>query len=143
MSRQNRNFIQHSYYHVFNRCNNKEMILQSPSDKQIFVHSLYKYIKDTDLRLIAFCIMDNHFHLILKTGKELKEISKYMQKVITSFAMQINRKYKRVGHIFQGRYNANLLYWKKDLLRATEYIKQNPVVDGLVKKPSEYPWSKY
>ncbi len=143
MSRKSRNFVQNSYYHIYNRCNNKEPILKSCSDKSIFVHLLYKYIKETSLRLIAFCIMDNHFHLILKTGKKPNEISKYMQKVATSFAMQVNRKHQRVGHIFQGRYNANLLYWKKDILRAREYIKQNPVVDGLVKKPSEYPWSKY
>lgn len=143
MSKQKRNFVRNSYYHVFNRCNNKEMILRKPSDKNMFVNLLYKYIKKTELRLIAFCIMDNHFHLILKTGNKPKEISKYMQKVTTSFAMQMNRKYQRVGHIFQGRYNANLLYWKKDLLRATAYIKHNPVVDGLVKRSSEYPWSKY
>ncbi|NMC09041.1 hypothetical protein GYA44_01785 [Candidatus Microgenomates bacterium] len=143
MSRKSRNFIKNSHYHIFNRCNNKEAILKNSSEKNIFKHLLYEYIKETDIRLIAFCIMDNHFHLILKTGKQPNEISKYMQKVVTSFAMQVNRKYQRVGHIFQGRYNANLLYWKKDLLRAKEYIKQNPVVEGLVKKPSEYPWSKY
>jgi REP element-mobilizing transposase RayT len=86
--------------------------------------------------------MDNHFHLIVKTGKDPKKLSKFMQKVLTSFAMQINRKHQRVGHAFQGRYNANLLRYKKDLVRATNYIRKNPVEEGLVKKPSEYPWTK-
>lgn len=86
--------------------------------------------------------MDNHFHLIIKSGKEPKNISKFMQKVTTSFAVQMNRKRQRVGHVFQGRYNANLLKYKKDLLRATNYIKQNPVRDGAVKKATDYPWSK-
>ena len=143
MPRTKRNFARNSYYHIYNRCNNREMILQDAQNKQLFVHLLYKYIKDSNLRLVAFCIMNNHFHLILRSGNKPEEISKYMQKVTTSLAMQINRKHQSVGHIFQGRYSANLLYWKKDLLRATEYIKQNPVVEGLVKKPSEYPWSKY
>lgn len=65
-----------------------------------------------------------------------------MQKVTTSFAVQINRRRQRVGHVFQNRYNANLLRYKKDLVRATKYIKQNPVRDGVAKKPSDYPWGK-
>jgi putative transposase len=142
MPRSKRNFLPNSYYHIYNRGNNKEQILKFKEDKQLFVNLLYKYCKPCKVRLICYCIMDNHFHLIVKSGEEPKNISKFMQKVTTSFAVQINRRRQRVGHVFQGRYNAKLLRYKKDLLRATKYIKQNPVRDGVAKKPSDYPWSK-
>lgn len=85
--------------------------------------------------------MNNHFHLIVKTGNEPKLLSKFMQKVTTSFAIQINRKYQRIGHIFQNRFNSNYLPYKKDLTRAMDYVRKNPVQEGMVRKPSDYPWS--
>jgi REP element-mobilizing transposase RayT len=87
--------------------------------------------------------MDNHFHLIIRTGKSPDVISKFMQRLCTSYAMITNRKYERVGHLFQGRYNAKLLRYKKDLEQARAYIKQNPVKEGLVKKARDYPWSRF
>ena len=142
MPRTKRNFLPNSYYHIYNRGNNKEEILKYKDDKQLFVNLLYKYHKICDIRLISYCIMNNHFHLIIKSGKDPKKISKFMQKVTTSFAVQMNRRRQRVGHVFQGRYNANLLKFKKDLVRATSYVKQNPVRDGVAKKAKDYPWSK-
>lgn len=79
--------------------------------------------------------------MIVRTGKDPNTLSKFMQKISSSYAYQINRKYQRVGHIFQGRFNANYLQYKKDLKRAIAYVRGNPVVDGIVKKPSAYPWN--
>ncbi len=143
MSRPKRNFRQHSYYHIYNRGNNKDEVIKNSDDKQFFISKLYSNIQKTDLRLVAYCIMDNHFHLILKTGKKPACISKYMQQVTVSFAIHINKKYKRTGHSFQGRYNAKFLRYKKDLERVKIYIKMNPVTDGIVRKPKGYPWSKF
>jgi putative transposase len=142
MARAKRNLQVNSFYHVYNRGNNKEQVIRYPDDKQLFVNLLYKNAKPCEIRLVTFCIMDNHFHLIIKTGKNPKNLSKFMQKVTTSYAVQTNKKYQRVGHIFQGRYNANLLRFKKDLVRAMDYVRQNPVREGLVKKPKEYRWNK-
>lgn len=86
--------------------------------------------------------METHFHLVIRTGGNPKLLSKFMQKICTSFAIQINRKYQRVGHVFQNRYNANLLMYKKDLRRAIDYVRKNPVQEGWVRKPSEYRWNK-
>lgn len=85
--------------------------------------------------------MNNHFHLIVRTGNNPSTLSKYMQKVITSFAVQINRKYQRVGHVFQDRFNANYLPYKKDLKRTTAYIRRNPVQDGIVRRAEDYKWT--
>jgi hypothetical protein len=86
--------------------------------------------------------METHFHLVIRTGKNPELLSKFMQKVCTGFAMQTNRKYQRVGHVFQNRYNANYLPYKKNLRRAIDYVRKNPVQEGWVRKPSEYKWSK-
>ena len=86
--------------------------------------------------------MNTHFHLVIRTGKNPKLLSKFMQKVTTSFAMQINRKYQKVGHVFQSRYNANYLQYKKNLVRAVDYVRKNPVEEGWVRKPSDYRWNK-
>lgn len=142
MSRTKRNLQKNSFYHVYNRGNNKEQVIRNPEDKQLFINLLYKNFKDCEMRIVTFCIMDNHFHLILKTGRNPKNLSKFMQRVTTSFAIQINKRYQRVGHIFQGRYNANYLPLKRDLVRAIAYVQQNPVREGIVRKPKEYRWNK-
>jgi len=141
MSRKPRSFKPNSFYHVYNRGNNKEAVFYLSSDKQLFINLLYKYQKDCQIKLVIYCIMSTHFHLILKTGENPKAISKFMQRVVTSFAVQINRKYQRVGHVFQDRFNANYLPYKKDLVRTLDYIRKNPVQEGLVRKPADYPWT--
>lgn len=143
MSRRKRNFRENAYYHVYNRGNNKEMVFQYKEDKQLFVSLLYKYRKETDLILDTYTVMDNHFHLIIMTRNSPEMLSTFMKKVCTSYAMIINRKYDRVGHIFQGRFNAKWLPYKKDLRQVRSYIKQNPVKEGRVKKAKEYPWSRF
>ncbi len=140
MSRPLRNLQPNSLYHVFNRGNNREPVLKSPKDKQFFLSLLFRYKRINNIQLLSYCIMDNHFHLIVKTGRNPNLLSRYMQQVSGSYAMEINKKYQRVGHIFQGRYNANLLPYKKDLLRAQAYLRQNPVREGLVKKAANYRW---
>lgn len=142
MARAPRNYKPNSYYHIYNRGNNKEEVFKYPEDKQLFLNQLYKNKQICDIRLINYCIMNNHFHLIVKTGKNPKNLSNFMQRITTSYAVNINKKHNRVGHIFQGRYNANYLPYRKDLLRVTNYVKQNPVRDGIVKKPSDYRWTK-
>ncbi|MCK9415149.1 MAG: transposase [Candidatus Dojkabacteria bacterium] len=143
MSRSRRFFQKESYYHIYNRGNNKDRVFKTSQDKSFFISLLYKYRNQTDLVLDTYTVMDNHFHLIIRTGKSPDVISKFMQRLCTSYAMITNRKYERVGHLFQGRYNAKLLRYKKDLEQARAYIKQNPVKEGLVKKARDYPWSRF
>ena len=143
MSMSKRNFQKNSFYHIYNRGNNKERIFKMAEDKKLFISLLYKYRKGTDIIIDTYTIMDNHFHLIVNIGRNPDTISKFMQKVCTTYAMIINKKYKRVGHLFQGRFQAKLLRFKKDLKQARNYIKQNPVKEGYVKKADDYPWSRF
>ncbi len=143
MPRTSRRYKTHMYYHIYNRGNNRDPVLKYAEDKRLFISLLYINIRRTDLLLDSFCIMDNHYHLIVKIGRNPHILSKCMQRLTVSFAMQINRKYKRVGHVFQGRYQAKMLRYKKDLKQARGYVKKNPVVEGLVKRSQDYPWGKF
>lgn len=143
MSRPKRQFYKKSYYHVYNRGNNKEKVFKTSADKSFFIGLLYRYRNETDLVFDTYTVMDNHFHLIVRTGNHPEIVSTFMQKVCTSYAMITNRKYGRIGHIFQGRYKAKYLRYKKDLKQVRNYIKQNPVKEGLVKKAKDYPWSRF
>ena len=142
MARAPRNYKPNSFYHVYNRGNNIEEVFKYADDKQLFINQLYKNKDICQIHLVGYCIMDNHFHLLIKTGKDPTKLSKFMQKVTTSYDVNINRKRNTVEHTFQGRYNANYLPYKKDHIRVLSYIKQNPVRDGIVKRPSDYRWTK-
>ncbi len=142
MSSHKRKFKENCFYHIYNRGNNKDEVLKYAEDKMLFINILYKNIKRTDLYLSAYCIMDNHFHLLIKTGENPNIVSKFMQRIGTAFAIEINKRHKRNGHAFQGPYKANLLKYKKDIKYVLAYIKNNPVKKGLVKKGKDYPWYK-
>lgn len=142
MSIPKRSFLKNSFYHIYNRGNNKEQILRNPEDKSLFVNLIHKYKRETGIYIDTYVIMSNHFHLIVRTGNNPKNISKYMQKICVSYSMVYNRKHDRVGHLFQGRFNAKYLRYKKDLKQTREYILHNPIEEGYVRKGADYPWFK-
>jgi putative transposase len=143
MAHKKRIFIRNSLYHIYNRGNNKEDIFKRREDKAYFINLLYEYRKRLDIYLDSITIMQNHYHLIIRTGRDPYIVSKYMQRVATAYAMYYNNKYKRTGHVFEGRYNCNYLRFKKDAINARHYIKQNAVKEGYVKKADNYPWVRF
>ena len=143
MGRPKRKFLKKSYYHIYNRGNNKERIFRTNSDKNFFIRLLYQYRNETDLILDTLTVMDNHFHLLIRTGNHPEVVSTFMRKVCTAYAVVTNRKYGRVGHLFQGRFESRFLKYKKDVENVRNYIKQNPVKEGCVKKAKDYPWSRF
>ena len=95
-----------------------------------------------DFKLHAFCLMPNHFHLLIEQCSDIS-LSTLMKKVCTSFAMYMNKKYKRVGYLFQDRFKSTLIESNPQLMWTSSYIHMNPVKDGLVKNPEDYKWSSY
>ncbi len=93
--------------------------------------------------LICFVLMPNHFHLELKQTNK-KDIEIFMRSLITKYTMYFNRKYKRVGPLFQGRYKAVLIKSKEYLLHLSQYIHNNPLeIINKDQQLSVYPWSSY
>lgn len=127
-------------YHVMLRGNEKKKIFIDAQDKSVFTNILYNKKKDNDFCLYAYCIMDNHVHLVIK---ELEtSISRIMKRIGTSYAIYFNKKYNRVGHVFQDRYKSEVIEDDRYLLSVIRYVHNNPVKAGIC-KVQEYRWSSY
>lgn len=106
-----------------------------------FLGLLRDYHDRYDILIHVYVLMDNHYHLILETPKG--NLLKIMHGINGGYTNYFNRKYKRVGHLFQGRYRAILVEKDRYLFPLSRYIHLNPVRAGLAKKPKGYPWSSY
>jgi REP element-mobilizing transposase RayT len=142
MARKKRKFIANSYYHVYNRGNNKNDIFFDVKDKQYFLRYFYQYAKRYKIKIESHCLMRNHFHSILKTGDRPYDLARFLHAFMTKYAIYVNKKHNRVGHVFQGRYNAKLIQTANDLERVKKYIKENPIKEGWVEDPDDYRWMR-
>ena len=131
-----------SFYHIYNRGNRKGRIFYADKDYKIFLSLLYKYLKKTQLLLVGYCLMPNHYHMILKNETDLKEISRFMHDFMTAYAMYFNRSHLKVGRIFQGPFQARRINGPIDLQTVKNYLEENPFEAGLVEKgiDQSYEW---
>lgn len=130
-----------AYYHVINRGNNREKIYQNDRDKEKFIEYLEKASERYSIIIHTYCLMSNHYHLIVETPEP--NLSVTMQWINVSYATYFNRKRKRHGHLFQGRYKAILIDADEYLTHLSRYIHLNPVRAKIVSSPLEYQWSSY
>ena len=134
-------FEPNSYYHVFNRGNHKKQIFHSVSDYEKFLIYQNKYFQIYDtIDLLAWCLMPNHFHLLVKTGSQPQDLIKLMQQFMTAYAVFFNKKYNQVGHLFQSRYHSRHLRYEHGVQRVYNYIKRNPVEAELCRRSEDYKW---
>ncbi len=118
-------------YHVTARANRKEMILESEQIKELFLEVVERCKKKYDFRIENFCIMGNHFHLIIRPGKG-ENLSAIMRWILGVFAMAYNRRNGLTGHVWGGRFYSQILASLREYLRIFDYIDSNPVRAGLV-----------
>lgn len=103
----------------------------------------HEIVKGRFVELVSFCLMPNHFHLIVKEVEE-NGIARYMQRVLNSYTKYINTKYKKSGHLFQGPYKAVHIENNNQLLYLSAYIHRNPrELKEWLNKENNYPWSSY
>ena len=112
-------------YHIVLRGINKQTIFYDDEDREVFLNRLKIVKKDKPYKLYAFCLMSNHVHLLIKEEKE--PISKIFCKVLSSYVYWYNRKYERIGNLFQDRFKSEVIGKDAHLLYAVRYIHQNPV----------------
>ena len=127
-------------YHVMLRGNEKKNIFSDDEDKARFIDTVYHKKGDSGFCLYAYCVMDNHVHIVMKEQKD--PISLAMKRIGTSYASYFNKKYKRVGHVFQDRYKSETIENDRHLLAVIRYVHNNPVKAGIC-KVHEYKWSSY
>lgn len=138
--RKPRKYSESGVYHVVIRGVNKQNIFYDDADRNIFISLLKRYSKKLKVRIIAYCLMDNHVHL--EFYDEEKNISLFMQCLCSLYARFFNRKYDRIGHLFADRYLSEVIKDKKYLLAVFRYILQNPYKAGIC-NICDYKWSSY
>ena len=142
MPRLSRKNIQSNYLHIIVQGIDRKFIFNNSKLKQTYKNLLKKYILETNIEILAYCIMDNHVH-ILVYGEKIDEISKLMQRINTSYAKFYNSINKRVGFVFRDRYYSQPILSKNQLFNCLVYIHNNPVKAKMVKKMEDYPYSSY
>ena len=141
MARRPRLFVPGILYHVIVRGNHKQKTFLSAQDYDVYRERLARYQNKFHVKLHAFCLMPNHVHLLLECGEQ--PLSKFMQGIQQSYTQYFNLKYKKVGHLFQGRYKAIICDKDEYLLELVRYIHLNPVRSKLVKSPEQYEHSSH
>jgi REP element-mobilizing transposase RayT len=114
---------------------------RSDDDYKAYQDRLEKYRAKFHVRIYAYCLMPNHVHLLLGTGST--PLAKFMQGLQQSYTQYFNRRYHKVGHVFQGRYKAIICDKDKYLLALVRYIHLNPVRARLAKRPERYTHRTY
>lgn len=128
-------------YHVMMRGVNRQSIFNEKEDNLRFLQTL-SYCRDlSDYELYAYCLMGNHFHLLIKENKDT--LGTIIKRIGSSYVYWYNMKYNRCGHLFQDRYKSETVEDDNYFLAVLRYIHQNPVKAGLVNYPEDYQWSSY
>lgn len=138
--RKARLYSETGYYHVVIRGVNKQNIFYDNFDRKLFLNLLKKYGKKLNVKIHAFCLMDNHVHLELQDL--CKNISIFMQTVCSVYARFFNRKYDRIGHLFQERFASEVIRDNSYFITVLRYILQNPIQAGITNS-IDYEWSSY
>lgn len=128
-------------YHITSRGNEKKPIFKDDKDRLIFLNILKDVNKRYNWLCHAYCLMDNHYHLIIETLDGT--LSRGMRQLNGVYTQTFNKRHDRVGHIFQGRYKAILIDKENYLLEVCRYAVLNPVRAKIVEAPEKWKWSSY
>jgi len=129
------------YYHIFNRGNNKDLIFFEEENYYYFLSKFEHYVLP-HCDVFSYCLMPNHFHFFLKVNNKLY-FERGLKNFFISYAKSINKRYGRVGSLFQGRYKAKEITSESYYTRIITYIHQNPTTALLAKTLEDYPFSSY
>jgi REP element-mobilizing transposase RayT len=161
-------FLPDQYYHFYNRGNNRQAVFFERENYLYFLRGIKKYVRG-HVEVIAYCLMPTHYHIlvrikqlladqtsnlqtseVLKTSEvsshpvpESKAVSLAMQKFGISYTKAINKRFSRVGALFQGQFQGKPIKQYNHLLNLCVYIHANPVKDGLVALPEDWEFSNY
>lgn len=130
-----------AFYHVTARGDRQEPIYEDNQDRQRFLELLGEVITQFNWICHAYCLMNNHYHLLIETPDG--NLTKGMRQLNGVYTQLSNRRHKRVGHLFQGRYKAILVDRDAYFVELARYVILNPVRAKMVKHPGRWPWSSY
>jgi len=152
MPRRETPFVADVYYHFYNRGNNRQAVFFESDNYLYFLKGVKKYLAPV-ANVIAYCLMPTHYHIsvwvkfqtseVFKTLEVSARVSRAMQKLLISYTKAINKRFERVGSLFQGQFQAKPVQDYPHLLNLCVYIHANPVKDGLVAAPEDWIYSNY
>ena len=142
MSRQPRRaqWADDACYHIINRGHNRETVFRDDEDRRVFLDLLSRYRARYGFRLYHYCLMSNHFHLLLQFG-DPRQLSGAMAGFLRCYVHHFHRRHGFVGHLWQGRFKSPCVERDGYLLSCGRYIERNPVEAGLAALPWDYGWS--
>lgn len=121
---------------------NREYIFEKDEEKLKYLSLIKKYSIENKVSIIAYCIMDNHAHLLLYAN-DSKKISLFMQEINSKYARYYNKKKERVGYVFRNRFESKIMGTELQTLRCIKYIHMNPVKAHIVESEEKYQFSSY
>lgn len=142
MARAHRTTAPGAVHHVVNRGNRKQIIFRKRADFQAFIQVLAEAVDRFEMRVIAFCLMRNHWHLLLWPGEDVS-VSAFMHWLTSTHVRRYHAHYELTGtgHLYQDRYRSDICRDDRGLLAVMRYVEGNPVAAGLVKRAEDYEWS--
>ncbi len=150
MARAQRIEYEGAMYHVTARGNDRRAIFRDDADREHFLRRLRESVAQFGVRLYLFCLMGNHFHLVVETPQA--NLGRFMHRLLTAYTVHFNLRHRRHGHLLQGRYGAWLVEKDAYLLRLSRYVHLNPVFTAEARRRPlrervamlrQYPWSSY
>lgn len=140
MPRKKRELEALGIYHVYARGNNRQKIYREAKDFEFYLQLLLKAKEKYGFELYHYCLMSNHFHLLLRV-REAKDLWQIMHGLQLQYSKYYKKKYKYFGHLFQGRYRSPRIPDDSYYLQCGRYIERNPVKAKMVKTPWDYEYS--
>lgn len=128
------------YLHIIVRGNGKQILFEDDADRKKYLSLLQKYSAETGIIILAYCLMDNHVHLLIRDAAGAASV--FMKKTGVSYVLYYNTKYERTGHLFQDRYKSEVIDSDAYLLAVYRYILNNPAKAGIC-AAEKYLWSSY
>ena len=139
MARKPRKLSESGYYHVVCRGVGTQILFEDENDYRRYLNTLQRFLEENGLTLIAYCLMENHVHLLLHAENGL---DRAMKQIAVSYAHYYNWKYDRTGHLFQGRFMSEPIEDERYLLAVVRYIHNNPPKAGICPR-EKYRWSSW
>jgi putative transposase len=125
---------------VLNRGNGRAEVFPQPGDYGAFLALIAAAQQRVPMRLLGYCLMPNHFHLVVWPGED-GELSRWMHWLMTAHVRRYRKQYRSSGHVWQGRFKAFPIQEDEHLLTVMRYIERNPLRAGLVERGQDWPWS--
>jgi len=129
------------FYHIINRGVERRNVYFDEDDFDRFLSIIYKALKDHDVVLHSYCLMTNHYHLLIETKQP--NISNVMKQINSLYSIYFNKKYKRSGHLWQGRFASYYLYDDVHFWYVAKYIERNPIEANMVKQIDNYKYQSF